>query len=1048
MRSQRFGSQFTPSTPSPLSLDVSSKWRPQHDDKPRKKSKPTDDIERKTSSEFKSDHMPPVEVQDASKEQRDGNTTQERIDGKVTTESNGTANSEKVKVNEGTIKHTNDINNDITRDLRVSPSPSPEPETDRSPSPSLANSVPPEFLTILATFPLFKQAPTSFYTKVASKLTLMQYHPSDPIIKKGDPSKSMYWILRGTVGVTSTDGESSYAELVAGNFFGEIGILFNRPRTASVIARTKVLLGVLTSDALSQVLRSYPLIERRIRDEAQERLAMQDKKSKAEIPSIKGVHSQTRRLSPMIESPIPMSAVFASSLATAAIPVPGPALPPATHTSPLQFNTPAQDNVDSTISIQSFIMNIPIFSNLPPDIIHQLALGVEPVTFNSFEFIFHKGDEGSDIYFIVNGEIEVFDYVNNNTKIENILGRLGAGSYFGEMSFLHSLSNHEDKLLRSACIRSVTPVELIVIRSDLLENLCSRYPFIVDHMRQTANERNALNTTSTKLSLNMTTPIQSPRRLSLVQGEKTPALAIAAPRPPTPGMDFPFSSDWNFSFASQTGKHSRSISPVSADGPETAATSTSTFTKNDNSNGVTPVSRLSSETLTQDLRKRKSSPIEYAVPLTLPPPNPVLPSINSFQSMSNIGKNNFQYMPHNKRLRMASISNGRRRSSVLSNNGSLPDKILLKVFEFLPLPKLMKLRVISRRWRQLLHLSPNLVNTLDLRPWNTSIDDKALISITDFVGSRPTVIDLSNCFHVTDEGFSYMVNEIGMSGKLKVLRMKSNWEISAMAIMDLTVPSVGRYLEEIDLSNCRKVRDGVIERLIGWSNQSAVGEELRSLDDYTGDDIGCKNLKVLNVGYCKHVTDNVMYHIAENAAERLESLDLTRCTTITDKGFQSWTCKSFPNLRSLSLKDCTFLSDKSLIALANSATNLETLNLGFCCALTDLAVEVLCLGCPKLIDLDMSFCGSAVSDSSLVGISLHLKNLQRLVLRGCVRVTRAGVDALLSGCSPLSHIDITQCRNAHFYPGRIPAQKLNVNPETKSAFVTAGPFQNVIEILL
>lgn len=385
---------------------------------------------------------------------------------------------------------------------------------------------------------------------------------------------------------------------------------------------------------------------------------------------------------------------------------------------------------------------------------------------------------------------------------------------------------------------------------------------------------------------------------------------------------------------------------------------------------------------------------------------------------------------------------------MLSNNGSLPDKILLKVFEFLPLPKLMKLRVISRRWRQLLHLAPNLVNTLDLQPWNTSIDDKALISITDFVGSRPTVIDISNCFHVTDEGFSYMVNEIGMSGKLKVLRMKSNWEISAMAIMDLTVPSVGRYLEEIDLSNCRKVRDGVIERLIGWSNQSPASEELRTLDDYAGDDIGCKNLKALNIGYCKHVTDNVMYHIAENAAERIENLDLTRCTTITDKGFQSWTCKSFPNLKSLSLKDCTFLSDKSIIAIANSATNLEILNLGFCCALTDLAVEVLCLGCPKLIDLDMSFCGSAVSDSSLVGISLHLKNLQRLVLRGCVRVTRAGVDALLSGCSPLSHIDITQCRNAHFYPGRIPAQKLNVNPETKSAFVTAGPFQNVIEILL
>lgn len=919
-------------------------------------------------------------------------------------------------------------------DQTISRSPSPDAETDRSPSPSLANSVPPEFLTILATFPLFKQAPTSFYTKVASKLTLMQYHPLDTIIKKGDPSKSMYWILRGTVGVTSTDGESLYAELASGNFFGEIGILFNRPRTASVIARTKVLLGVLTLDSLGRVLRSYPLIERRIRDEAQERLAMQEKKSKADLPLMKGTLSAAPT-QPEIKMPVPKSAAFASSLATAAFPIPGPSRPPAAHTPLALPNAPAQDNVDYTVSIQSFIKSIPIFSDLLPDIIHELALGVEPLNFNSFEFIFHKGDEGSDIYFIVHGDIEVFDYVNNNTKIENILGRLGAGSYFGEMSFLHSLLHRQDQLLRSASIRSVTPVELIVIRSDLLEGLCTRYPFIVAHMRQTANERNALNTTSTKTSLNMTTPIQSPRRLSIVLSELAPASACE-PRPPTPNMDSPFSSDWNFSFGSNTGSNSRSISPVSADGTDAGPSS-----KTENFPTKT------SETPPPDSKKRKSISLDYAVPLTLPPFNPVLPSINSFQSMSSV-KNNFQYMPHNKRLRMASMSNGRRRSSVLSYNGSLPDKMLLKVFEYLPLPVLMKIRVVSRRWRQLLHLAPNLMNTLDLRPWNTSIDDKALISITDFVGSRPTVIDLSNCFHVTDEGFSYMVNEIGMTGKIRVLRMKSIWEVSAMAIMDLTVPSVGGYLEEIDLSNCRKVRDGVIERLIGWTNPPSNRAKFPSLDDYAGDDIGCKNLRVLNVGYCKHVTDNVMYHIAENAADRLVSLDLTRCTTITDKGFQSWTPKAFPNLRSLSLKDCTFLTDKSIIAIANSATNIETLNLGFCCALTDLAIEVLCLGCPKLIDLDLSFCGSAVSDSSLVGISLHLKHLQRLVLRGCVRVTRAGVDALLSGCSPLSHIDITQCRNAHYYPGRIPAQRLNVNRETRSAFVTAGPFQNVIEILL
>ena len=40
-----------------------------------------------------------------------------------------------------------------------------------------------------------------------------------------------------------------------------------------------------------------------------------------------------------------------------------------------------------------------------------------------------------------------------------------------------------------------------------------------------------------------------------------------------------------------------------------------------------------------------------------------------------------------------------------------------------------------------------------------------------------------------------------------------------------------------------------------------------------------------------------MTHIAVHAAERLESLDLTRCTSISDAGFHSWGVHDFRNLR-------------------------------------------------------------------------------------------------------------------------------------------------------
>ena len=83
----------------------------------------------------------------------------------------------------------------------------------------------------------------------------------------------------------------------------------------------------------------------------------------------------------------------------------------------------------------------------------------------------------------------------------------------------------------------------------------------------------------------------------------------------------------------------------------------------------------------------------------------------------------------------------------------------------------------------------------------------------------------------------------------------------------------------------------------------------------------------------------------------------------------------------------------------------------FCCALSDTATEVLALGCPQLTHLNLSFCGSAVSDSSLRSIGLHLLELRELSVRGCVRVTGVGVEAVVEGCQNLQAFDVSQCKN-------------------------------------
>lgn len=825
--------------------------------------------------------------------------------------------------------------------------------------------VPREVLDILQTFPIFKQAPESFAMKVASQLRYKTYSPDEYVIKKGEPSESMYWILKGTVNIG--DGESIQAELGLGSFFGEVGVIYNRPRTATVVARSNVLVGIMGSDSLNLVLQYYPSIERKIRDEAQERLALQEKKH---------------------------------------------------NTGLFRFNKMYLDRIEEyrddqhahPLPLPRILKDFTIFQQLPSYVVDEVLSCSEFVRIPELDYVFKKGDKDVDLYFIVRGRVEIIDN-DLGSKFRSQVTALESGNSIGISSFLSYMKGNKESR-RFASVMSVSPLKLLRIRSYKLKSLCKRFSFIIDELEHESLNRAFLfpsHKTVTKTSSTPTTRLS----IGFLMNEN----------------DDNWPEITNHSQNKKTKLHNQLLSYF---------TDRSGYIKDSPISPISPVENIDSFFTQQNTtaqehinsKKRKLTTDKCLLDL--------LDERNSAATERN-------RLVHN---------NGEKRVKLRHNIGLSPQRepvsaiILLKAFHYLTIPELMKLRIVCKQWNEILSTAPGLCNKLDLTPWNTSIDDKSLISITNFVGARPQYIDISNCFHVTDEGFTYMVNEIGISGKIKDLKMESNWEISGMAIMDLSVSIVGKHLENIDLANCSKVRDDVLERLTGWDsrekNQST--KDLEGYNKISDVSVGCMNLKAINVGYCKHLTDNIMYHISQNANTRLESLNLTRCITITDKGFEYWNGRHFPNLKKLSLKDCTFLTDKAIIFIANSANNLEVLDLKFCCALSDVSIDILCLGCPKLKHLDLSFCGSAVSDYSLSNISLHLQFLEKLILKGCVRVSRAGIDSLLSSCSMLNYLNVSQCKNAHIYPGGVQAQRLKIHSQTKTAFVSAGPYKNIVEI--
>jgi F-box/leucine-rich repeat protein 7 len=140
--------------------------------------------------------------------------------------------------------------------------------------------LPLELLDRLKAFPLFQSAPDSFLLSIGKSLRPSVFQPSQEVIKEGDDAKAMYWLVRGSVKVTSIDGESTYAELKPGAFFGEIGILMDIPRTASIVATVRSLLVRLNKEDLQKELPKYPEVENAIREEASERLAILERKKK------------------------------------------------------------------------------------------------------------------------------------------------------------------------------------------------------------------------------------------------------------------------------------------------------------------------------------------------------------------------------------------------------------------------------------------------------------------------------------------------------------------------------------------------------------------------------------------------------------------------------------------------------------------------------------------------------------------------------------------------------------------------------------------------
>ncbi|EAW11440.1 cyclic nucleotide-binding domain protein [Aspergillus clavatus NRRL 1] len=858
------------------------------------------------------------------------------------------------------------------------------PNRPARPSPlasSHIQALPLDLIDRLRSFPLFQSTPESFLVEVAQHLRPQLSAPNDYILTEGDEAKAIYWLVRGAVSVTSRDGESIYAELEPGAFFGEIGVLMDRPRTATIIARTRCLLVVLSKEDFRNILPRFPEVERAIRDEAQERLMILEKKKKeTSTPSVDiatPVRRGSKRLRDSYSGDLAPVDRQGTNLKTGnkKRKSPSPGLGAAESSSSALAN--------GSVNVRLLLKELPLFSSLPPDILHFLGLNAQPRSYPPFTDIIRQDSQGREIYFIVRGEVEVLSERTDiqdkqslpngiDTPAFDVKARLKQGQYFGEVVSL-SLAPR-----RTATVRSVTAVECLMLSGDVLAEFWDKLPQDVrQQVENTAKERlQAASDGDVVMSDagSADQPVDGDFQIRASRRQSMPLLTLTETELDTP--------------RAPNGMEDQNVLKPSDPDPFLNVGLDNVRLRSRRGS----VAPLTPEEVSGDQQRQS-------------PPQASRSARSSLMSLSETS--------------VLSTASKTQRESRQDNLGILPDNILIKVFQYLNLHDLLRFRAVSLHWSEILSTSSELVRHLDLSMYNRHLTDDVLVKvICPFVGERPHYVNISNCFHITDEGFSKLATTCGAN--VTAWKMKSVWDVTASAVLEMASKATG--LEEVDLSNCRKVGDTLLARLIGWvvpGQHKPNGEPAKSgkavvkptMQTEAGTVYGCPKLKRLTLSYCKHVTDRSMHHIASHAASRIEQMDLTRCTTITDQGFQYWGNAQFTNLRKLCLADCTYLTDNAIIYLTNAAKQLQELDLSFCCALSDTATEVLALQCSQLTYLNMSFCGSAISDPSLRSIGLHLLHLKRLSVRGCVRVTGVGVEAVADGCNQLDSFDVSQCKN-------------------------------------
>ena len=123
------------------------------------------------------------------------------------------------------------------------------------------------------------------------------------------------------------------------------------------------------------------------------------------------------------------------------------------------------------------VEKIPLFQNASDEFLRAVALELKPQVFTPGDYVFRKGDEGDEMFFVVKGELNVLIEDEGEP-----IATLKDGDFFGEIALFKDVS-------RTATIRAVKYSDLYSLDKGAFNYVLKRFPQFSDAIREMAEKR-------------------------------------------------------------------------------------------------------------------------------------------------------------------------------------------------------------------------------------------------------------------------------------------------------------------------------------------------------------------------------------------------------------------------------------------------------------------------------------------------------------------------------------------------------------------------------